>query len=109
MASSPTALSLYPEVAFPDDPGLEDLPKLFDSDWIWRAYCCQFGRPGMDPCRIRVRQFAHSLGRVALVSYEMEWRPDEQPWLDRQNNSAHNAGSRHQTAQGSDNHARKRD
>ena len=77
MVSSPTTLSLYPEVAFPDDPGLEDLPKLFDSEWIWRAYRCQFGVPEADPCRIRVRQFAHSLGRVALVSYELEWRADE--------------------------------
>ena len=77
MASSPSTLSLYPEVAFPDDPGLEDLPKLFDSEWIWRAYRCQFGRPSTDPYRIRVRQFAHSLGRVALVSYELEWQADE--------------------------------
>ncbi len=77
MVSSPTTLSLYPEVAFPDDPGLEDLPKLFDSEWIWRVYRCQFGVPETDPYRIRVRQFAHSLGRVALVSYEMEWRADE--------------------------------
>ena len=77
MGSSPTTPSLYPEVAFPDDPGLEDLPKLFDSEWIWRAYRCQFGRLSTDPHRIRVRQFAHSLGRVALVSYEMEWQADE--------------------------------
>ena len=77
MVSSPTTLSLYPEVAFPDDPGLEDLPKLFDSEWIWEAYRCRFGRPSTDPHRIRVRQFAHSLGRVALVSYELEWPTDE--------------------------------
>ncbi len=75
--SSHTTVSLYPEVAFPEDPGLDDLPKLFDSEWIWRAYCCQFGRPGADPRRLRIRQFAHSLGRVALVSYEMEWEADE--------------------------------
>ncbi len=77
MVSSPTTLSIYPEFAFPDDPGLEDLPKLFDSEWIWRAYRCQFGRPSTDPHRIRVRQFAHSLGRIALVSYELEWQADE--------------------------------
>ena len=77
MALSPTTLSLYPEVAFPDDPGLEDLPKLFDAEWIWRAYCRQYGRPDVAPYRLRVRQFAHSLGRVALVSYELEWPPDE--------------------------------
>ena len=77
MVSSPTTLSLYPDIAFPDDPGLEDLPKLFDSEWIWRTYRSQFGRPSTDPHRIRVRQFAHSLGRVALVSYEIEWCPEE--------------------------------
>ena len=77
MVSSPTAVPLYPQVAFPEDPGLDDLPRLFDSEWIWRAYLQQFGRPSTDPDRIRIRQFAHSLGRVALVSYEMEWPPDE--------------------------------
>ena len=77
MSSSPPPVSLYPEVAFPEDPGLDDLPRLFDSEWIWRAYRCQFGSPRTDPHRIRIRQFAHSLGRVALVSYEMEWRTDE--------------------------------
>ena len=76
MVGAPTTLSLYPEVAFPDDPGLANLPKLFDSEWIWRTYRCQFGRPGTNPDRIRIRQFAHSLGRVALVSYEMEWPVD---------------------------------
>ena len=77
MASSPAAVSLYPEVAFPEDPGLDDLPRLFDAEWVWRAYLRQFGRPDPDPHRIRIRQFAHSLGRVALVSYEMEWQADE--------------------------------
>ncbi len=77
MASSPPAVSIYPEVSFPEDPGLDDLPKLFDSEWIWRAYRCQFGRPGTDPQRIRIRQFTHSPGRLALVSHEMEWRTDE--------------------------------
>ncbi len=77
MASSPAAVSLYPEIAFPEDPGLEDLPRLFDSDWIWGTYLRQFGRPSADPHRIRIRQFTHSLGRVALVSYEVEWPPDE--------------------------------
>ena len=77
MVSSPTAVSLYPEIAFPDDPGLEDLPRLFNAEWVWQAFLGQYGRPSTDPHRIRVRQFAHSLGRVALVSYEMEWRPDE--------------------------------
>ena len=77
MSAATETLSLYPQIAFPDDPGLEDLPKLFDSGWIWRTYLRQYGRPDEYPYRIRVRQFAHSLGRVALVSYELEWRADE--------------------------------
>ena len=77
MVSSPTAVTLYPEVNFPEDPGLVDLPRLFDSEWIWREYVRRYGRPTVEPHRLRVRQFAHSLGRVALVSYELEWRPDE--------------------------------
>ncbi len=35
------------------------------------------GSPRTDPHRIRIRQFVHSLGRVALVSYEIEWPVDE--------------------------------
>ena len=77
MASPAKSLSLYPEVAFPEDPGLDDLPRLFNAEWVWRAYCRQFGRPSADPSLIRVRQFAHSLGRVALASYEIEWPLDE--------------------------------
>ncbi len=77
VTSPPTVVPLFPEVAFPDDPGLGDLPRLFDSEWIWRAYCCQFGRPSIDPRQIRIRQFSHSPGRVALVSYEVEWPTDD--------------------------------
>lgn len=53
------------------------MPRLFDAEWVWGSYLERFGEPGTDPHRIRIRQFAHSLGRVALVSYEVEWRPDE--------------------------------
>ena len=77
MTSASAPVSLYPAVAFPEDPGLDDLPRLFDPDWVWQAFVGEYGRPGTDPHRIRIRQFAHSLGRVALVSYEMEWPEDE--------------------------------
>ena len=75
--SSPTTVPLYPQVDFPDDPGLRELPQLFDADWLWRAYRQQFGKPGTDPCQIRIRQFSHNLSRIAIVSYELEWHPDE--------------------------------
>ncbi len=74
--STSPAIPLRPEVSFPIDPQLSELPGLFDSDWIWRAYCREFGRPKVDPKDIRIRQFAHRVGRTALVSYEMEWDAD---------------------------------
>lgn len=70
-------MSLYPQVDFPDDPDLRELPRLFDAEWLWRAYCRQFGKPETNPCRMRIRQFSHSLSRIAVVSYELEWHPDE--------------------------------
>ena len=74
--SSPTTASLYPEVDFPEDPGLRELPKLFDAEWVRWAYQ-QFGAQNPNPHRIRIRQFSHSLGRTAIVGYEVEWQPDE--------------------------------
>ena len=70
-----TAL-LHPQIDFPEDPGLKELPKLFDPDWVCRAYSERFGDEGPTPCRFVIRQFSHALGRVALVSYLAEWEPD---------------------------------
>ena len=67
----------FPQVSFPEDPGLEELPKLFDPEWVWRSYCQWFGAPEYDPYRIRIRQFSHNPGRTATVSYEIGWDPDE--------------------------------
>ena len=76
MTASPTAVSLYPRVAFPDDKGIPDLPRLFDPEWVYGAFI-RFDNQLPGPDRIRIRQFSHSLGRSAIVSYEVEWRPDE--------------------------------
>lgn len=76
MTASPTAASLYPRIAFPDDEGIPELPSLFDPDWVYDAFR-QFGGHEPSPERIRIRQFSHSLGRSAIVTYEVEWRPDE--------------------------------
>lgn len=76
-APATTPVSLYPQVEFSEDPALGDLPKLFDPEWVWDAYCQQFGRPETDPDRFRIRQFSHNLGRLAIVSYEVEWAADE--------------------------------
>ena len=76
MTASPTAVELYPRVAFPEDRDLPDLSRLFDPEWVYAAFR-QFGGYEPTPHRIRVRQFSHSLGRSAIVSYEVEWRPDD--------------------------------
>ncbi len=73
MISSPAAVPLYPQLDFPEDPSLADLPKLFNAEWVWDSFCRQFGAPDIDPAHILIRQFSHSRGRVALVSYELEW------------------------------------
>ena len=72
-----TAAPLYPEVDFPEDPGLSELPNLFNPEWVWETFCKRFERPENNPEQIRVRQFSHSLGRSAIVSYEVEWYPDD--------------------------------
>ena len=76
-SAAPTTAFSFPKVSFPEDPALSDLPYLFDPEWVWRAYCRQFGRLESDPWRIRIRQFSHSPGRTATVSYEVGWGPDE--------------------------------
>ena len=77
LTAPPTAAPLYPEVDFPEDPGLSELPNLFNPEWVWETFCQRFERPERYPERIRVRQFSHSLGRSAIVSYEVEWYPDD--------------------------------
>ena len=68
---------LYPEIDFPEDAGLSELPNLFAPEWVWATFCREYGRPEYDPHQIRIRQFSHSLGRSAIISYEVEWHPDD--------------------------------
>ena len=77
MTAALTVAPLYPQIEFPDDPGLIELPRLFDPAWVWETLCRQLGRPDNDPQCIRIRQFSHSWGRSAIVSYEVEWDPDD--------------------------------
>ncbi len=69
-------MPLVPPVEFPGDPGLSGASRLFDGEWVWQAYCNEFGRPEFDAHQIRVRHFNHSPGRGAIVSYALEWPPD---------------------------------
>ena len=77
MTTLSAATWLYPQFDFPEDPELQELPNLFNLDWIWRVYCQQVGTPETDPHQIRIRQFSHSLSRNATVSYDVEWPPDQ--------------------------------
>lgn len=77
MTLSSTTTLLYPQVSFPDDPGLPDLPNLFDEEWVSNSYRGLTPDQVSEPGRFRIRQFAHRPGRTAIVSYEVEWDPDE--------------------------------
>ncbi|KKL09495.1 hypothetical protein LCGC14_2565270, partial [marine sediment metagenome] len=49
------------EVALPIDEGLAGLPRLFDSEWVWQAFCAQFGTPEEPPQRLRARELLYRL------------------------------------------------
>ena len=64
-------------VHFPEDRGLADLPKLFDTEWVWERYRRQFGTQVPAPKRLRLGLVSQSIGKRALVSYTVEWSPDD--------------------------------
>ena len=70
LTSTPT---LEPITTLPVDDGLPGLPSLFDDEWVWNAFCTNFGEPGETPRRIRPRQIRYQPGKRALVSYVVEW------------------------------------
>ncbi len=72
-----TAPSLFPPVALPEDRGLPEFSRLFDGEWVWRAYCSRFGRPEARPQRLRLRQLSYNPGRRAIVTGVAEWPLDE--------------------------------
>ena len=48
-----TAPPLFPPVALPEDRGLPEFSRLFDSEWVWRAYCSLLAasrRQGRNAC-----------------------------------------------------------
>ncbi len=67
---------IRPQVDFPPDPGLVELPKLFDANWIWGKFQSEFGEQGHTPETIRVRHFIHSVGRMAMASYLLEYNQE---------------------------------
>ena len=73
MQLTPVAPPVFERVEFPDDPSLPQLPDLFDPDWVRAALRDSTPEPCGDPRRIRIHHFIHSIGRSAMVSYEVEW------------------------------------
>ncbi len=77
MPGSLTAPPLSPAVALPEDRGLPGFSRLFDREWVWRAYCSRLGRPEARPQFLRLRQISYNPGRRAIVTCLAEW-----PWDD---------------------------
>ena len=72
-----TAPPLFPQVALPEDRGLQEFSRLFDGEWVWRTYCSRFGQPETEPQRLRLRQLSYNPGRRAIVTGVAEWPWDE--------------------------------
>lgn len=72
-----TAPSLFPQVALPQDRGLPEFSRLFDGEWVWRAYCSLLGQPETRPQRLRLRQLSYNPGRRAIATCVAEWPWDE--------------------------------
>jgi hypothetical protein len=56
------------------DEGLPGLLRLFDSEWVWQAFCTQFGPPEETPEKLRLTQFRYQPGARAVVGYVTERR-----------------------------------
>ena len=76
MTWAPAATQYFEPVALPDDPALPQLPTLFDSEWVCGAFLEQLPEDYGEPERISIHHFIHSIGRRALVSYEVSWPAD---------------------------------
>ena len=64
-------------IDFPDDPSLSELPMLLDPVWAWESYEQKYGKQDVYPNQVRVREFSHTPGRSAVVSFEVEWHSDD--------------------------------
>ena len=73
MTKSTAEATVFERVELPDDPALPSLAKLFEYSWACQSV--QNGS-GIQPLRIRIHHFIHSIARSATVSYEVEWPQD---------------------------------
>ena len=73
MTLAPAATTYFEQVELPADPALPQLPTLFDSELICQAILEQLPAFYGQPERIGIHHFIHSIGRRALVSFEVAW------------------------------------
>lgn len=76
MTPEPAATPYFEKVELPEDPALPQLPALFDSAWVCGALLDRLPNFYGDPENVRIHHFIHSIGRRALVSYEVTWPAD---------------------------------
>lgn len=67
----------FEQVELPQDPALPLLPALFDSEWVGGFVQDHLPDSFGEPEGIRIHHFIHSIGRRALVSYEVTWPADQ--------------------------------
>ena len=79
--NSHAAPVVVPNVEFPRDPRLPDLPRLFDAEWLWATYQQQTADrddiPAVTPRRFRLSYFSHRSGGSATASYLLDWHRDD--------------------------------
>ena len=73
MTLAPPVTRYFERVELPKDPALPRLPALFDSEWVCSAIQDRLPDSYGDPEGIRIHHFIHSIGKRALVSYEVSW------------------------------------
>ncbi len=80
-ASASTPASVVPDIAplveFPPDQSLPLLTSIFEPEWVSHLLQERHGRWNSVPSLLQVREFSHSRGRTAQVTYEAHW-PDEE-------------------------------
>ena len=76
MTFAPAPTQYFEQVSLPEDPALPQLPLFFDSEWVCGAFLEHLPADYGEPERIRIHHFIHSIGRRALVSFEVHWPAD---------------------------------
>ncbi len=63
------------DAPLPDDAALPELPRLFQNEWVWNAFCGRFGTPAEIPENIRLSELLYWPGSRAVATYvaEQQW------------------------------------